>query len=622
MKREITLILALIFSVNAFSQQWQRTIKNEIPKESSKTIHKASITPTANQIWWGYFTESDESTLSFLGTGAEDNFEAGIYIPSNHPVVGGSTVKAVRFWFDNSVSKISNMKIWINKSLTKNASGATYVQTVDVSKLSSGSNDIALTTPYSVNNEAFYIGYTIEMSVASYPVGCGGTDVENGFFIRATNTSSLSTWQDLSGEGYGNFAIQLLLDGVSIPDYSAKPSNMGLNIVKKGESAAIPINIYNGGQESITSLSYTITSNGNTSEEYNLNTSGISFNSSKDVIVSIPSDSECKKSTKIFTITKVNGHPNESSEKSSEGTLITIQEKPTVVPVVEEFTGTWCGYCPYGLVGMDEAHDTFGDKVALIAVHDSDPMYISAYDDIAEMNSSGFPNAMLNRKSSFYPYDFTDYISSCMQEATVGSITATANWTDDKKTSINISTNTEFQYSDDNGKYGIAYALVEDGMSGSDSSWNQRNYLNGSTSLPSDMSFWGNAGSNVSGYTFNHVAVGAWNILTGVKGSVNSKIATGEVQKYVFTADISSNSLIQDKSKLKVIAILISNETGYIINASVTEIKDASVGISSINNDAIITDIYAVDGSVRGALQKGINIVKYSNGRTEKIYVR
>jgi len=91
------------------------------------------------------------------------------------------------------------------------------------------------------------------------------------------------------------------------------------------------------------------------------------------------------------------------------------------------------------------------------------------------------------------------------------------------------------------------------------------------------MEFWYNSGSKVSGLEYNHVAVGAWGIENGISGSVNSKINAGEVQNYNFKADITSKSVIQDKSKLKVVALLIDQTTGAIVNAAQVAIKDKAV---------------------------------------------
>ena len=53
--------------------------------------------------------------------------------------------------------------------------------------------------------------------------------------------------------------------------------------------------------------------------------------------------------------------------------------------VVEELTGTACGWCPRGLVGMKMLRDLYGDRFIGVAVHQfnaTDPMYTPDYADI------------------------------------------------------------------------------------------------------------------------------------------------------------------------------------------------------------------------------------------------
>ena len=325
-----------------------------------------------------------------------------------------------------------------------------------------------------------------------------------------------------------------------------------------------------------------------------------------------------------MTITKVNGEANQATQNSAQGAIITITEKPVPVPVVEEFTGTWCGYCPYGFVGMEKTHETFGNKVVLIAAHNSDPMEITDYNPIMS-RVSGFPSSFINRVIDAYPSASTlnYYLNAILESITIADIQASAMWTSDDKTEISIDTKTKFVYSDDNGQYGIAYVLIEDGMTGTGSDWKQANYLSGGSGDP-DMEFWYNSGSKVSGLTFNFVAVGAWDIANGVSGSVNSAINAGEVQNYNFKADITSKSTIQDKSKLTVATLLIDQTTGGIVNAAQVAIQDFNPTAVTGIQDTTATEAarYTLDGRQVTAPQHGLNIIRLSDGTVKKIMVK
>ena len=628
MKKQFLLLFAIMMAVCSYAQPWKMASGEVAPMSSAPMkVMKRSIEPIGNQFWWGYFSANNADALpysGFLGYGSATTIDAAIFVPANHEVVGGGTVKALRFWLGDNISTISSdITVWISSSLPSSASAAEYSQTIAKSAVSTRMNEVELTTPYAVNNQGFYVGYTFKISAKSYPVmAYGEENVPNTFFYRVTG----SDWMDFPalGYGYGILALQLLIDGVTLPDYKVSVSDFETGYALMGSNVNIPVTIANDGKETVTSVSYTITTGSNTSAEQTINVSNLPSFGTATLNIPFAADSQTKRYAKTLTITKVNGQPNTSASNVATGSLITISETPVAVPVVEEFTGTWCGYCPYGMVGMATAHEQYGDKVVLIAAHNGDPMEISDYSPIMEKVGS-FPSSFINRIDDVYPAasNLVYYLNERLSRITIGSISANAMWTSDDKTEISIDTQTKFVYSDDNGQYGIAYVLVADGLTGTGSDWAQANYLSGGSGDAS-MNFWYNSGSKVTGVEFNHVAVGAWDIANGVSGSVNSTITAGEVQNYNFKADITSKSVVQDKSKLSVAALLIDQSTGSIVNATQVAIKDYdptaiySIGAATSTEAAR----YTLDGRQISAPQHGINIVKMSDGSVRKVMVK
>ena len=621
MKKQFLLLFAMMMAMCSYGQVWKRATLERAPFKAPLMTNRAPITPGEGQIWWGYMSETDLGKSDGIGIGQSNvPFLAGICIPANHELIGGSTVKAVRVYVRDGLGKTMNdVSVWVSKKLPATLEDADYVQSV--SSLADGANDIELTTPFAVDNQSFYIGYAVTSS-EKYPIMCCGyEDVLNAFLICAPGNID---WQDLYGNGFGKLAFQILVDGVELTSNNATPSDFGTSYVLKGESVTIPVKITNNGKDDITSISYTITTGSSTTEEMTISVDNLPFNSSANVLIPFDADDEAKKYIKTLTITKVNGEANQATQNSAQGAIITITEKPVPVPVVEEFTGTWCGYCPYGFVGMEKTHETFGNKVVLIAAHNGDPMAITDYDPIMS-RVGGFPSSFINRAIDAYPSVATlnYYVNACFESITVADIQASAMWTSDDKTEISIDTQTKFVYNDEGGQYGIAYVLIEDGMTGTGSDWKQANYLSGGSGDP-DMEFWYNAGSKVSGLTFNFVAVGAWDIANGVSGSVNSAINAGEVQNYNFKADITSKSTIQDKSKLTVATLLIDQTTGGIVNAAQVAIQDFNPTAITGIQEATATEAarYTLDGRQVSAPQHGLNIIRLSDGTVKKVMVK
>lgn len=567
--------------------------------------------------WWGYFSDANAASLPYsgnLGSGSAATIDAAIYVPAGHPIVGNGTLKGIRFWLGSTITAISgDVTLWISKTLPTSASAADYTQTLARTDLKAKLNEVELTTPYTVNNEGFYVGYTFKISSRAYPVMSYGEDQANAFFYRITGYN----WMDFYGEGYGALAMQLLIDGVTLPEYSVTPADFPTNYALTDNIINVPVQISNNGTEAVTSISYVITTDGVAGEEQTKTVSNLKTFAKANVSISFTAGQEAKKYQNTVTITKVNGQPNAAASNSASGSLIAVSEKPVAVPVVEEFTGTWCGYCPYGIVGMEQAHKTFGDKVVLIAAHNGDPMAITDYNPIMSSVSS-FPSAFINRISDLYPSvsSLKTYIQSHLDRTTVGSITATASWSNAAKTAIDIDTQTTFVYNDDNGQYAIAYVLIEDGLKGTSSSWAQTNYLSGQSATDPNMTFWYNAGSKVTGLEFDHVAVAAWNIADGVEGSVNNSFQAGQAQNYHFQADISNKSVIQDKTKLTVASLLLDKSTGSIVNAAQCTIQDYASGIRTVTGTAASSQAdgayYTLDGRRVTTPARGLYI---HNGR-------
>ena len=102
-------------------------------------------------------------------------------------------------------------------------------------------------------------------------------------------------------------------------------------------------------------------------------------------------------------------------------------------------------------------------------------------------------------------------------------------------------------------------------------------------------------------------------------------VVAGEPQEFSFTANVSSNSVIQDKTKLQAVVLLIDVNTNTIVNAVKTDVLEygAANAINDMeqdNSEAVAR--YTLDGRRVNSSHKGINIVKYADGRTVKTLVK
>ncbi len=590
-------------------------------------VVRAAMTPDDQQMWWGYFSENDEDNLGYdgiLGSDWSATVDVAILVPAGDELVGKSKIKAVRLWLgQDAKNACGDLTLWIATSLPTFFKQPEYQQTVSHDDLVIGRNEILLTTPFEVNDRAVYVGYTLTTKGQAYPVMGGGRAQSNAFFFRVTN----SDWMDLfaAGGNYGSLALQLLLEGGTYPANSVVAADFGEEMVAMGSSIELPVTFTSRGKNIVRNIHYTVTTEGGSpsEEKYLYFLGGMAFNGSKTTYVSMAADETPCRHRKILTVTKVNGQPNEAAEKTAAGTLITLQEAPVAVPVVEEFTGTWCGYCPYGIVSMEQTRATYGDRVVLLAVHSRDVMECKDYAPILEKVES-YPTASVNRSLDFNPQPsaMAYHIPLFLKRTTEAAVSMTAQWADVDRNLLDITVNSRFAYSDEGVDYGVAIVLVADGLTGTTSAWMQRNYLSGGSGMEA-MQYWYGQGAWVAGLPFNHVVVAAYDIEKGADGSVSSKIVAGEDQSYTLRADLTSNTLIQDKENLSAVALLINRATGRIVNAAQTTILGVGTGISERVGGTPQRSgetVYTPDGRRLTGRQKGLNIVVTADGQRKKIW--
>lgn len=224
--------------------------------------------------------------------------------------------------------------------------------------------------------------------------------------------------------------------------------------------------------------------------------------------------------------------------------------------VIEEGTGTWCGWCVRGIVAMDYMKKTYGDKFLGIAVHVSDGMQV--YDYAVGTNISSFPGCNVQRKyfaKDVGKSEFENYYNEIRATKSLGKIAIKSAVLDRRTYSISVSSESEFCYSGSN-SYNVAYVLMEDGVTG----FVQNNYYAGGGN--GEMGGFENMSSVVS-IEFEDVARA---IVPSYEGNtIATKVVKGQKYTYDYTFDCPTD--VQRFENLYVAALLIDS-SGEIINAA------------------------------------------------------
>ena len=251
---------------------------------------------------------------------------------------------------------------------------------------------------------------------------------------------------------------------------------------------------------------------------------------------------------------------NNQANDSLNGTVVItgVASKPAKKVLFEEGTGTWCGWCPRGMVYLDSfANSQYGPNASLVAVHNQDPMAITAYDNAMGPYRSGFPNLVSDRAGAQSdPSQIFTVYNQLKDNFGFATITATptvngTNATISAKFTPGVNINAQKK---------VALIITEDGVKGTGSSWNQANYYAGGNS--GAMGGWESKGSSVSGVVYDHVA----RYISSPTGDATSLPATMTAGQD-YTVDFNATLNATWTGDLHYIVVLF-NENGSIDNTT------------------------------------------------------
>lgn len=613
---------------------------SEIGFAKSATIFpKSQVRPLDVADGETIFSYAPEGLVYVYGTSQAGSYDVAIKLDGT--AFAGAKVTGIRFYLldDQYTTDVAG---WTSTTLGDTPTG----EIVDVDNLVVASsedpwNEVRFSAPVEIPADGLYCGYSLTVTQyspfiqgTSHPIACGdeSSATDGSFFFKFTGSQAQTDWEDASSEL--PLCMQVFLTDVaggatiSLPDYV---------IAKPGEKPHANMTVYNRAGGSSLTVEYTYTLNGETGTgtAANNNANPV-IGAANDVEIELPAIAETGEYPLTVQLTKVNGVDNIEKDATATSTVVISDLDIKHRAVVEEYTGAWCGYCPRGYVAMEYMANKYPDDFIGLAYHGDDIM--QSANVVEPQTISGYPNAFLDRiGSEIDPYFGTredemgieqDWLDRCNQPA-LAAIEVEAEMTLDGQY-VDAVSRTAFAMSGAEG-FTVAYALLADGLTGSGSSWRQSNYYSGySSSL--DIEEWDqffNGGASVT-VPFNDVVVVAPDS-RGVAGSIPDGIKAGEwnEHEYRFTvADARSLShgisLIQDINKLRVVAMLL-NADGEIVNAAkckVTVPPSAVGNISDSIEEPVEVARYSIDGRLLTEPERGVNIVKMSDGTAHKEIVK
>ena len=587
----------------------------------------------------------DNSKVSLFGTGKKETYDVAILLKSSELV--GTTVEGIRVYIPKT-DNISDLSVWMSKqlSLDENKVNNPDVcsQTADLSK-AFAEEDITFDKPYTITDEGVYVGYSFTVnaydSVSASPLPVCDNTAAGGFYIH-TSKKYLG-WMD-KVEDFGNLAFSVMLSNVS--DNSAALSLAKKIYTVRDQQTAVDLTLVNHGAKGVQSMELTYTLNGET------HTLPVTLPADKALpgklgasttySLSLPALADDGEYPLSVSLAKVNGETNGYSAEPASATLDVRAFIPSRNVLFEEYTGTWCTNCPRGNAAIKILKRVHPEGFIAIAYHNKDAMEVMEATSFPTSVRS-FPTCTLDRGDLIDPYFGSGMTSSSLptpfhiyddvvaasQRYALANLETSAKLSADG-CSVSASATATFPRTMKTGAYYVEYVLVANGLHGNGELWNQINGLSGAdaTMFPEpEFEQFLNAPKTIEGLVFDDVVI-ATTRLTGDDADLPKPMEayTPYTVSATFSLDelaISSKSnVIQDLTKLDVVAILINGFTGEVVNAAQAKV-DASDYVAAGVRTAVADGnspvrVEYTDLSGRSVSQPGhgvfVKTVRYANG--------
>lgn len=598
-----------------------------------------------NELYYGFYTGT--GSLKDIGTQKAETYDVAIHI--DRPDLVGMEVCGLRIPVNTKATNTDEYSAWLTKELK--LEGGANAPDIASASFTPDKNwvDVDFATPYIIPEGGFYAGYTLKVKEVDAnnesdpnkkPLQfINGKEEEEVFIHTSRSFRKWISFPESSLTGNGVPAMVIRLTGSRVKAKAATliaPDDL-YAYAKVGSQQTVALTIVNHGVETIKSIEYTIDVNGDITEKTaKMTLSGTYYGRSATLRATLPAITEEGTYPITFRITKLNGADNEDENPSDVYTMAYLNDFPKHKPLMEEYTGTWCGWCPRGMVAMEAMTELYGDDFVGVAFHNGDPMTIT---NNYPNDVSGFPHAYIDRVVHGDPYGGTgggtlgiqnDWKSRCSVIAPA-TIELSADWTNDTDSIIRVTSKTHFIRDFSNSPYRLTYMLVADDLKGSGKSWAQSNYYSGNSSYQNDK-YLGpltKLSGAIVGLEFKDVVIYmASGGNAAIDNSLPAQVKSAEPIEHELLIDVSKNVLVQDLTKLRVVAILINTLTGEVVQAEKAHVGANTDGVQNLSTGQQSQSVSFTDLSGRrvSSLGRGIYVknTTLSDGsvRTSKVIRR
>lgn len=257
-----------------------------------------------------------------------------------------------------------------------------------------------------------------------------------------------------------------------------------------------------------------------------------------------------------------------------------VESIPPKMVVGEEGTGTWCGWCPEGIVVMEHMAETYPDTWIGIAVHNNDPMVVPEYDAGILNYLVGYPSGLIDRSGvAYFPGQFEEVYQERINKVAPAELMIENQSFTNGILTFDVTATFYAMVSN----YRLNAVLVEDYVTGTSAGYNQANFYSGGAYgemggfelLPNPV-----PAADMIYMDVARALLGGWD---GVEGSLPEIAYAGETYSFEFSVAIDES---WDHDNMRIVGMLINNNNGMIQNACV---KTDITGVPSLMNSSGIS---------------------------------
>ncbi|MDE6447450.1 MAG: hypothetical protein K2L35_03940 [Muribaculaceae bacterium] len=486
-------------------------------------------------------------------------------------------------------NEITDVTLYIMESVK---GGVIYSQKAKVSEEAFAKESVKLDTPYTIEaGKSFVVAYSfVPKSAQDYYLVVDGmaNNRPTPSYIGMKDGSEYS-WILVNPQA-GNACIGVTIESDKLPaDGMDIYTAMAPDFVTPGDPFEATIYLYNTAYNDVETLEveYIVGDAEPQTAEWSfaepLPAMVLAGGELKDVVCNQTGPSIPLK----LRISKVNGQPNIGlyPDYYTEFTCLRKEDGYDRIILAEEGTGTWCGYCPAGIVFMEHLRNKYPEEVIRVAIHagqsSPEPMQASSASALIEM-FSGFPQIVFNRTTQFSPTmqnpneAFAEYIETERRKAAVAEVS-------DLKVEflaanhISMTAKSRFAIDVKNDlRYGVSFLITEDNVG----PYKQTNYYAGGGN--GEMGGWEKKGRSVSTIYDDvlRVCIGGRDGYTDV---FPAEIKSGT--EYECTDDVKIDNVTD--SHFFVTALITDNVTGAVLNSRQVEVINSGVKTVGADNSNV-----------------------------------